>query len=93
MLAAAYATHCLACLREFHVRCRLLAHLRNAPACFTAITAALPPPPPDDLAALLAADKAACRHRRGAATAIGPLDLPMVRLAGPLPRWAAAPTC
>ena len=85
--AGVHGTHCLACLREFHVRGRLMRHLCSVGACAAAVEAHVPPPPPELTACLIEDERKARRlHSRG--RAFGPCSLPFVQLSGPLPRWA-----
>ena len=82
-LAACHTTSCLACGKEFHVRSRLLTHLKARDDCTAAILDHCGPAPQPVLDALLAAEKAARRSFRGCTTAITAFDLPPVRIVGP----------
>ena len=84
-----HGTNCVACLREFHTRHRLTAHLiHGSPACAEAIRRHLAPPSPLDVQELLATERACAAQAKANPGKYLPHNKPMCRLAGPLPLWA-----
>jgi len=87
-LQAVHGTCFLVCLRQFHVRCRFVAHLRGRRCCFEAVRRAVPMADDGLLSELLAMEKAALRRRRGTTGGVGPFDLTAITLQGPRPSRA-----
>ena len=86
---AVHGTACLACLREFHTRVRLTAHLAvGSTACCDAVLDNVEPPEPGARAQADAEERARAAAYRAAPGRHHPCHKPMVRLSGPLPWWA-----
>ena len=83
--------HCIACLKLFHCRTRVMCHIRNAPQCARAIAEADLDPLADDLVQALADEEIKARKALFRASAITPaLRRPFLQAYGPLPYWAAS---
>ncbi len=84
-----FSTHCVACLKEFHVRSRVQAHLAASSRCADAIRSAMQPPNAAVCDALRRHERMAKSADRAVTSGMPVVRLPSLRLEGPLPRWAA----
>ena len=90
---AVFGTVCLTCMKQFHVKSRLVNHLLHAsPDCFVRATAHLDPAPPEIPEQLCVAETAVRQRRLRAGGRVTEFDVPSFRIPGPLPQWAAAPS-
>ena len=88
MRAYAFESHCMACLKEFWTRRRLLHHWATAPKCGELVRSSVKPASPSLLSGFDEED-ANCHVEKGAIPkAFTPAGKPCMRLAGPLPHWA-----
>ena len=87
----AHVDYCIACLRLFHCRTRVINHVRGSARCARAIADAEIAPPSDELVQGLAVQEMQDRKALSSASSIIPaLRRPCIQLQGPLPEWAAA---
>ena len=86
----AHADFCIACLRHFHCRTRVINQVRGSARCARAIADAAIMPPSDELVQSLDAQEMQDRKALSSASSIIPaLKRPCVQVQGPLPCWAA----
>ena len=83
-------THCIACLKLFHCRNRVLGHIKNSPRCARAIADADIEPPSADVVQVLA--QLDCVNRKAVhnmSSIMPAMRRPCTQMLGPLPAWAA----
>ena len=87
---AMFSTTCIACMKQFHTRPRLVAHLLHSTTkCLEAILSSTQPPSSDVKAQLLEEERQRARAHRKAPGVHSECHRPVLRLQGPLPQWAA----
>ena len=82
---------CIACLKLFHCRNRVMGHVKNSPRCAKAIAEADVEPPSEQVVQALADQD--CLNRKAVqsvSTIMPAMRRPCTQLQGPLPAWATA---
>ena len=85
----AAGSECACCLRQFHVRSRLIQHWRfGRPRCGYLVTVNLCPPTEEERASAQATEREARAAHKKCPASFDLFHLPSFRLPGPLPEWA-----